>query len=57
METSLARRDFLKLLMSGAATGLVGCSALDRVLMGQSADNSDRVVILGGGMAGLSAAY
>lgn len=60
MPTSFPRRDFLK-VSSTAALGLTpllpACTALDRLLMGQSADISDRVVILGAGMAGLRAAF
>lgn len=52
------RRHFLKNAgLTGAALALPACSSLDRMFMGQSGDLSDRTVILGGGLAGLRAAY
>lgn len=54
----MQRRQFLKNAgLTGAALALPGCSSLDRMFMGQSGDLSDRTVILGGGLAGLRAAY
>lgn len=56
------RRKFLRQsLYSGAVLGLSSavssCAALDRLFLGQSSDLSEKTVILGGGLAGLSAAY
>jgi monoamine oxidase len=59
-KASLSRRDFLKgTAVAGTSLSplLTSCTALDRLFMGQSGDNSDRVVVLGAGMAGLRAAY
>jgi monoamine oxidase len=57
-KTFLPRRQFLKTAaLASAGAALPGCAALDRLFMGQSGDLSDRTVILGGGYAGLCAAY
>ena len=62
---STERRRFLKnsAQVTGWAVGssvlspfLSGCSALDQLFLGDGHDQSDKVVILGGGLAGLSAA-
>ena len=59
------RRKFLKgttatlmapFLSGWAAQGLSGCAQLDRVIVGDGADESRRVMILGGGISGLVAA-
>lgn len=56
--SGISRRDFLKLGVSaGAGLGLAGCSTLDRMVLGEEGDEADRIVILGAGIAGLSAAY
>ncbi|MCS6837809.1 MAG: FAD-dependent oxidoreductase [Bdellovibrionaceae bacterium] len=39
------------------ATAICSCSTLDRVLMGESSDYRDRVLIIGGGLSGLLCAY
>jgi monoamine oxidase len=53
-----SRRDFIKtVLATSALAPLTGCSALDQIFMGESRDESDKVVILGAGLAGLTAAY
>jgi monoamine oxidase len=51
------RRNFLKLTGLAGAGYLSGCSSLDRWVNGESRDEQDKVVILGGGVAGLYAAY
>jgi monoamine oxidase len=54
------RRDFLQwgsLLAGGAvASSATGCAQLDRMIVGDGADETKRVMILGGGIAGLVAA-
>lgn len=58
MKTLIDRRQLLSgAAQIGAGLSLSSCTALDRLLMGQSSDLSERVVILGGGLAGLRAAY
>lgn len=58
MATPFDRRQFLKFgLLTGSVAGMGGCASLDRIFMGDSANLSQEVVILGGGMAGLVAAY
>lgn len=53
-----SRREFLQTLLAGTTlVPLAGCSTLDRWMMGDSRDESDKIVILGAGLAGLSAAY
>ncbi len=47
---ALGRRNFVKLLMAGTTTGLTGCIATPT-------DETQRIIIIGGGLAGLSAAY
>lgn len=44
-------------MSAGAGLGLAGCSTLDRIVLGEPGEDADRIVILGGGVAGLSAAY
>ena len=57
-----ARRDFIKAAVATTAWSpflplLSGCSSLDRYFFGDSVEEGQRVVILGAGLAGLSAAY
>jgi monoamine oxidase len=53
-----SRRDFIRKLAAGSAlVSLGGCSSVDRFFMGESRDESDKVLILGAGLAGLSAGY
>ena len=52
-----SRRKFLKSVGVGAGAWMVsGCSTIDNFYLGQTRDFTDRVVILGGGIAGLVAA-
>lgn len=54
----VSRRQFLSgSLGAGLGWGLSGCSTLDRIVMGDFKDEAERVMILGGGLAGLMAAY
>lgn len=51
------RRQFLKLSGAALATqALAGCASWDRIFTGDSPDDREKVVILGAGLAGLSAA-
>lgn len=53
-----SRREFLQgLLASSALMPLSGCTTLDQWVMGESRDEGDKVLIIGAGLAGLSAAY
>ncbi|MEZ0391297.1 MAG: flavin monoamine oxidase family protein [Pseudobdellovibrionaceae bacterium] len=53
-----SRRDFIQsLLASSALLPVAGCASLDRLFMGDSLDEGDKVLIVGAGLAGLSAAY
>jgi monoamine oxidase len=57
-----SRREFLKsVTTAGAAVGalpfLTHCASLDRWMRGDNRDERDKVVIIGAGAAGLSAAY
>jgi ATP-binding cassette subfamily B multidrug efflux pump len=55
---SFSRRGFLKLsALSSSTFFLSSCSSLDRYFMGDKRDLSNEVVILGGGAAGLAAAF
>ena len=57
-KSSLNRREFLKASAYGAsALALSSCSSVDRFFMGDKRDLRNEVVILGGGAAGLVAAY
>lgn len=57
-KSSLNRREFLKISALGtSAVALSSCSSLDRFFMGDLRDLKNEVVILGGGAAGLAAAY
>lgn len=53
-----SRRKFLKSVgaVSGASL-LPGCTSLDRLVLGERLDERNKVVILGGGLAGLTAAF
>lgn len=53
------RRDFLKKTIGGSAAtlALAGCGTFDRWVLGDSNRLDQEVMILGGGLAGLSAAY
>lgn len=58
----MTRRDFLKYGAASAAglglgPGLSGCATIDRIVLGELTDEAERIVILGAGLAGLSAAY
>lgn len=58
----LNRRQFLKASAQAAAglsvaSSLGACSTLDRIVLGDFKEDPDRPIILGGGLAGLSAAY
>lgn len=55
----LHRRQFLSGLVTlgGAALTLPACQTLDRIVLGDFKDESERIVILGGGLAGLMAGY
>lgn len=57
-----SRREFIKLttqasLGLGLVSTLPGCAHLDDWFMGDTKNDSDRVVIIGGGLSGLTAAY
>lgn len=55
---SFSRRGFLKLsALSSSTYFLSSCTSLDRYFMGEKRDLSNEVVILGGGAAGLAAAF
>ena len=55
---SYSRRHFLQTSAWGsAALALSSCSSLDRYFMGDSRNLDSEVIILGGGAAGLAAAY
>ncbi len=47
---ALGRRNFVKMLMAGTATGVTGCIATPT-------DETKKIIIIGAGLAGLSAAY
>ncbi|WP_413290791.1 flavin monoamine oxidase family protein [Bdellovibrio sp. HCB337] len=53
------RRDFLKKTLGGsvATLALAGCGTFDRWVLGDSNRLEQEVMILGGGLAGMSAAY
>lgn len=54
---SQTRRDFIKYGLSAGAVGaLGGCAQLDRLVLGDSRDMRQQVLILGAGAAGLTAA-
>lgn len=54
----IQRRDFLKASgLLGLSAGLSSCTTLDRLILGDFQDESDRVVVLGAGLAGLMAAF
>ncbi len=57
-----ARRDFIKSALAGSAymtagAGVTACASLDQWLMGETREETDKVLIVGAGLAGLSAAY
>lgn len=52
-----ARRDFLKTMGAGSALLVSGCSSFDKWVIGDIDDNPQKVLIIGGGLAGLTAAY
>lgn len=55
---SLSRREFLKVSALGASSlALSSCASVDRFFLGDTRDLKNEVVILGGGAAGLAAAY
>lgn len=55
---TISRRQCLQWMgAAGSAALLSRCAALDRLFMGESSDLTQGVVIIGGGLAGLSAAY
>ena len=61
-EMKKSRREFLKsITTAGAAVGalplLTQCASLDRWMVGDTHDEREKVVIIGAGAAGLSAAY
>ena len=57
-KSSFNRREFLKIsALSSSALALSSCANLDALFLGNKRDLSDEIVILGGGAAGLSAAY
>nr|WP_295899837.1 NAD(P)/FAD-dependent oxidoreductase [uncultured Bdellovibrio sp.] len=57
-KSSLNRREFLKISALGtSAMALSSCTSLDRFFMGDSRNLKNEVVILGGGAAGLAAAF
>lgn len=58
----LGRRKFIKSVGTVAGTValsnvITGCTTLDEIVLGDSRDESNKIVILGGGLAGLTAAY
>ena len=57
-KSSFSRRKFLELsALSSSALLLNSCSSLDRYFTGDKRNLNNEVVILGGGAAGLSAAF
>lgn len=57
-KSSFTRRDFLKAsALGGSALALSHCTSLDHYFMGDMRSLQDEVVILGGGAAGLVAAF
>jgi monoamine oxidase len=52
-----SRRDFLKTIGAGSALLASGCSSVDRLVIGDIDDSPQKVLIIGGGVAGLTAAY
>lgn len=55
---SLNRREFLKVSALGASSlALNSCASVDRFFMGDTRDLKNEVIIVGGGAAGLAAAY
>lgn len=57
-KSSLTRREFFKVSALGTtAMALGSCASLDRYVMGDARDLKNEVVILGGGAAGLAAAF
>lgn len=57
-KSSFNRREFLKISALGTtAMALSNCTSLDRYFMGDNRDLKNEVVILGGGAAGLAAAF
>lgn len=52
-----ARRDFLKTIGAGSALWLSGCSSLDQMIVGDLGGGEQKVLIVGAGLSGLTAAY
>lgn len=52
-----ARRDFLKTVGAGSALWLTGCSTIDKMVIGDIDGAGQKVLIIGAGLAGLTAAY
>jgi monoamine oxidase len=53
-----SRRDFIKSVLAGSAClPLASCASLDQWLMGENREETDKVLIVGAGLAGLTAAY
>lgn len=52
-----SRRDFLKTMGAGSALFASGCSSFDKWVIGDVDDNPQKVLIIGAGLAGLTAAY
>ena len=52
-----SRRTFLKSLGAGSALWMSGCASIDKLVIGDVDDSPQKVLIIGGGLAGLTAAY